>query len=496
MVRDYKTNYEDFYYGGVYRKEHVESLARLGFVVPQTILAHPTRDLFWQLAESNTDYPEEFDVPMLIIGGWYDHFPDEVLRTFRDLQTRSNAAVRDKHKLLFGPWQHGALGKEEQGQLEYPEAVGEHDRAALRFFDFYLRGLSNGYEQEPAVRYFQMGANEWRATNDWFAESGARDTLYLAAQGALSTLPPSTTVAPDSFLYDPGNPAPAIGGARFNPFDPNTPVGPYDQRALVESRSDVLVYSTPRLERDLEIVGAITVRLYVSSNRKDTDFSVRLCDVYPDGRSMLVTDGIHRMRFRNSLGTEELMTPGQVYPVTIALQNLAMTFAAGHRLRILVSSSDYPRFDSNLNNGTALYTPGDTLVASNFVYHEEAYPSRIILPVRTKTSVAAALQNVPLSYHLEQNYPNPFSPLVRGTFGNLSTRIRFTLPRPGKVSLRVIDTTGREVATLLEGARAAGPHSLMWDGKNTASEYVRSGVYFLRLEAGGEVAVRKMAVVR
>jgi len=174
-----------------------------------------------------------------------------------------------------------------------------------------------------------MGTNDWRTTNDWFALSSTPSAMYLQAGGLLSSTKPAGNVAPDSFRYDPRNPSPAIGGARFNPFNPAILIGPQDLRQQVESRNDLLIYSTPVLDKDLAINGAIKVNLFVASNRRDTDFAVRLCDVYPDGRSMILTQGIRRMRFRNSYMNEDLMTPGQVYQVTVELKNLAMTFLQG-----------------------------------------------------------------------------------------------------------------------------------------------------------------------
>ncbi|MFA5817267.1 MAG: CocE/NonD family hydrolase, partial [Bacteroidales bacterium] len=195
LVRDYKTNYEDYFYGGVYRKEHVESLALLGFVSTQLILSHPSEDLFWQILEMNSDYPESINVPMLLIGGWYDHFPDEVMRAFDELRTRSDPAVRQKHKLMIGPWLHMELGKLQQGGLEYPNAVSVHDSAAMQFFDYYLRGIQNGYEQQPVVRYYQMGSNGWQSTGDWNSLSTSIDTLYLHPGGLLLSAVPSQSAA-------------------------------------------------------------------------------------------------------------------------------------------------------------------------------------------------------------------------------------------------------------------------------------------------------------
>ena len=482
LIKDFKIKYSDYYYGGVFRKEHVESLAKLGFLGVQTILDHPTNDLVWRVVENNSNYPDEIAVPMLLISGWFDHFPDDVLRAFYDLREKSATSVRAQHKLLMGPWLHTEVGKAEQGQLTFPNSVGVPDSMALRFFDYYLRNIPNGYERDPVMRYYQMGTNDWRVTNDWFALNSATTPLYLQAGGLLSLIKPAGSMAPDSFRYDPRRPSPAVGGSRFNPFDPTTPVGPQDLRQSVESRSDVLIYSTPVLDKSWVINGAIKVDLFVASNRRDTDFAVRLCEVYPDGRSMILTQGIRRMRFRNSYTNEELLTPGQVYQVTVELQNLALTVLPGHRLRIDITSSDYPHFDINLNNGGALYVAGDTLIATNYVYHDAIRSSRVLLPMAAVTSLRELTSASPASFQLEQNFPNPFNP---------ATAIRFTLPQQEYVTLKIFDASGREVQTLISGNLAAGTHRIEFEAKN-----LTSGIYFYRVQTGQIFIQKKMLILR
>src|SRR5207249_2884087 len=164
-------------------------------------------------------------------------------------------------------------------------------------------------------------------------------------------------------------------------LDPALPVGPHDQRTKVESRSDVLVFSTPALATDLPVTGKIRVKLYVSSDRPDTDFTATLTDVYPDGRSMLVTEGIQRMRFRNGASKEEFMKPGEIYPVTIRLTNTAITFRKGHKVRVLISSSNYPKYALNRNEGGPMYGKEGGVVANNSVYFDASHPSALQLPV-------------------------------------------------------------------------------------------------------------------
>jgi hypothetical protein len=209
-------------------------------------------------------------------------------------------------------------------------------------------------------------------------------TLYLGAGGQLTTTPPASGGAPDSYAYDPNNPTPSFGGARFTPSDPTVPDGPQDESTNIETRADVLVYSTAVLTNDLRMNATnLLVTLSVSSDRTDTDFAVRLTDVYPNGSSIILVQGICRARFRNSLSTEQLMTPGVIYQIPVQLQNLAYTFRQGHRLRIVVSSADYPMYDANLNNGGPMYTNGPAFIATNSIYHDAVNLSRLdfqILP--------------------------------------------------------------------------------------------------------------------
>lgn len=379
QVKDFQTRYDNNYCGGVYRREHVESVAALGLASTNLVLAHPSYDAYWQLAEALTDRPEDVAVPVLVVGGWYDHFPDTVLRSFADLRDRGDPAARSAHRLVFGPWLHGDTGLPAQGVLSYPAATNlEADTIA--FWDFSLRGVSNDWATRAAVSFFQMGEDVWIGAASWTGVPRAATSLYLRADGSLDAVPggAATNVA---FVYDPADPTPALGGSRFNPFDPGVLEGPQDLAPGIEARPDVRVFSTPPLERALRLNGPVAVVLYVSSDRPDTDFAVRLTDVQPDGRSLIITQGIRRGRFRDSYATPALMTPGAVYPVTIELQNLALTFQPGHRLRLVVSSACFPHFDFNRNDGGPMYTNGPQFVATNRIHLGPSEPSRILFSV-------------------------------------------------------------------------------------------------------------------
>ena len=487
MMKDYKNKYSDSYYGGVLRREHVESLEGLGFTPVSTITAHPQKDAFWNLTEFATDYPESVAVPVLMVSGWFDHFPEDVIRAFRDLRARSHSAVRDAHRLILGPWLHGEMGNAQQGQLSYSNAAGEPDAAAMAFFDYYLSGLQNAYPDRPMIKYYQMGVEEWRSTTDWSMVAGRTDTLFFALGsqkgGVLSSVRPvEGDIHGVNITYDPRNPSPAMGGSRFNPFSPSIPTGPWDQRDSVLSRSDALVFSTEPLTTPMTIAGPVRVALFVSSNRTDTDVSIRLCDVYPDGRSMLMTQGIRRMRFRDSYSTQQLMTPGVRYWVTVELSSLALTLLPGHRLSVIVSSSDYPHFDINLNNGGPMYVTGDTLVAGNTIGTLGTGASYALIPTPATVGVAPTPAGIPEAFWLGQNYPNPFNP---------STMIPFALAERGEVLMTVHDLLGRDVRTLVRGVMEAGEHRMEFRADGLAT-----GVYLCRLRSGPAIAVRRMLVLR
>jgi hypothetical protein len=470
IVSSYKTGYTDFYYGGDYLKEYTQMRDSLGFTPESLILAHYKHDIYWSVIENATDYPESVNVPMLLITGWYDHNRDAPLEAFYGLKTESDTSVQDEHKFIVGPWTHGGVGTLTQGELTYPNAVDTPRVVSLRFFEYYLRGAKNGYVLEPVIRYYQLGEDAWNSTDDWYSVADRTDTLYLDSGGLLSENPPAST-QPDSFMYDPRNPAPSIGGIRFNPFDTSVVVGPRDQRDSVESRSDVLVYTTPLLAQELTIAGYVGAELYVSSNRLDTDISVRLTDVYPDGRSMLITEGIRRMRFRNLYSIEELMNPGEVYHVTVELQNIAYTLEPGHSARLILTSSDYPIFDINLNNGDSLYVPGDTLVAANNVYHDPGNLSMLIF----KTRAPYGASELPSERSYRQSLRVETTPF-RGC-----TTVRFSLPSNALVSLQTYDVSGRATEMLVHGLLPPGEHAVRFDGAG-----LPSGIYFFRLAIDGE----------
>lgn len=406
-IKDFKTKYSDYYYGGVYRKEYVQSLVKLGFTTEEIIQSHPIKDNLWRGIELNSSIADKVNIPMLLATGWFDHYPGDVIRAFEDLKTKSNSKVRDQHKLIIGPWSHSKMDDLRQGIWEFPEAVDYSTKVAKEFFDYYLLGAKNGYPIRPFVSFFEMGTNQWLYDESWFSIPRNYDTLFLNEGYSLTAQPPMefiSDIANDTIIYDPKDPSPTVGGSRFDPFNPLLPVGPQDIKNDVESRNDVIIYTTRNRKKAMTINGNVKVLLYVSSDRLDTDFAVRLCSVYPDGSSVILTQGIRRMRFRNSYEKEELMTKNSIYLVEIEIEPLCIELPADNELRIIVSSSDYPMFDINLNNGGELYKPGDTLIATNLVYRSAVHASKVLIPYvdRPTSNVQHVVNHQDLYV-----YPNP-----------------------------------------------------------------------------------------
>jgi putative CocE/NonD family hydrolase len=321
------------------------------------------------------------DVPALNVGGWYDIYLNSTLAHYEAMR-----ALGRPTRLLVGPWPHGA-GRNPVGELNFGfgaqvaaiDLKTDLGALQLRWFDHWLKGLDTGIMAEPPVSLFVMGANVWRAEPAWPLARAADTPYYLRAGGLLSPEGPGAE-APDGFTYDPADPVPTRGGALLMP--PEYPPGPFDQRPL-EARPDVLVYSTPPLERATEVTGPVRVRLWAASSAPDTDFVARLTDVYPDGRSINLADGIVRARYRafGSGAPPSLIEPGRAYAYGLDLWATSNVFAAGHRIRLQVTSSCFPRWDRNPNTGHAFGADAELRVARQEVLHDREHPSHVVLPL-------------------------------------------------------------------------------------------------------------------
>jgi len=351
-------------------------------------LAHPAYDDFWK-QWSIEDHLEQINVPVFHIGAWYDIFLRGTLRDYSGLRARAGSeASRHGQRLLIGIGGH-AGGGQKVGEVDFgPEAKLEDDDLMFRWYDSLLKDLPNGSAQEKPVKIFVLGKNTWRDEDEW-PLARARNTRYylqssgkansLSGDGSLTPETPKAKTSSDAFTYDPANPVPTHGGPLCCDRD-HMPAGPMDQQKI-EQRKDVLVYTTPAFQKDFEVTGPLNVELYVSSSALDTDFTAKLVDVWPNGFAQNLTEGILRMRYRNTQESETMMKPGTVYPITIDLAGTSNVFLAGHKLRLEVSSSNFPRFDRNLNTGVEQATATRIVKATNFVWHDQTHPSAIILPV-------------------------------------------------------------------------------------------------------------------
>lgn len=346
MVYHFADRYSLTYPGGVYSKNR-NDFVYTNFGGYDLIRAHPTYDGFWQLAEASGD-PADIDVPMLHITGWYDHETRETIDDMLAVQAHGGLNAAGKQKLLIGPWSHGGLGKLEQGELEYPVAAGETSRAAKDFFDYCLRDIENGYPDLPKVRYFRMNNDTWETYSTW-PPPARGSTLYLTHDGALFPQRPAAEAGAIAFTSDPANHVPSLFGALLDSDEGVQ--GPGDLSPN-EARDDVVVFTTPPLHAPLHIDGNPTARIVLSTNAIDLDVALRLTQVYPDGRSMLLVDGIRRASFRDGFQTRAFLEPGILYDVPVQFPPLSVTIPAGHALRLSIAGSNFDRFDKNMQDGS------------------------------------------------------------------------------------------------------------------------------------------------
>ncbi len=349
-------------------------------------IRHPDYDDYWRAA-SPREYHDTLAVPALNFGGWYDLFLGGTLANY--------VALKDKspQQLIIGPWVHGYNGgvyPERNFGMMAHDAVYDVTSRQIRWFDRWLKNEQNGVDEEKPVKLFIMGPDVWREEDDWPLPDTQWRSCYLHSKGRasineghLNFEAPVAHEPADTFLYDPRHPVPTIGGATFLPgLFIGANAGPRDQRSISD-RQDVLCYTSDRLDADLELTGPITLALFVRSSAPDTDFTGKLVDIHPDGREILITDGILRVRYRNGFDRPELMTPGEIYRVEIDLVATATVLFSGHRLRLEVSSSNFPRFDRNTNTGGVIAEEceADFMVATNEILHDPEHPSCLMLPI-------------------------------------------------------------------------------------------------------------------
>jgi len=347
-------------------------------------LAHPEYDSYWKQWAIDERYAK-IDVPALTVAAWYDLFQGGSLKNYEGLRLYSGK--RDKQRLMITLGGHAGTGRK-IGDVDFgPDAPVNYNEIALAWYEYLLQGKQNEFATSLPVKIFVMGKNVWRAESSWPLKRARSTRYYLhssgkansaAGDGGLSLALPGKEAA-DSYVYDPADPVPTVGGPLCCETAGHMP-GPADQQEI-EKRNDVLVYTTPVLERDLEVTGPVKLDLFVQSSAVDTDFTAKLVDVWPNGFAQNLTEGILRARYRESTAYATPLVPGQTYQLTIDLWSTSNVFLKGHKIRVEISSSNFPRFDRNLNTGKSANTESVFQKTTNTILHNAEYPSAIVLPL-------------------------------------------------------------------------------------------------------------------
>jgi uncharacterized protein len=356
-----------------------------GFHAPywQDILNHPGINSWWE----PLIYQNKFDrvkLPILHVSGWYDDEQAGAVMNYIGMtQKGATAETRKNQKLLMGPWPHAVNSTRKLGAVDFgPTALIDLDGYELRWFDHWLKDADNGIMAEAPVRIFLMGRNEWQDRSDWPIRGTQFVKYYLNSKGRANSLfgdgtltgEPATSASPDHFSYNPLDPVPFLMESTYAQLG-----GPDDYRP-VERRDDVLVYTSESLDAARVICGPVRAHLSASSSAVDTDFMVKLIDVWPNGFAQRLTDGMVRARYRDGGDKSSLIEPGKIYGFDVDAWNTCQEFGTGHRIRIEIASSAFPKHDRNQNTGGALGTTANTKVADQTIYHDAARPSYVVLP--------------------------------------------------------------------------------------------------------------------
>lgn len=472
--------------GGEFRKALVETwLTAQGTPwLIDSVCNHPNWDSTWWVADLPCRY-DVTDYPMFHIDGWYDLYTDGVLDAFSELQSRFH-----HQKMYIGPWSHGEWGERQQGDLLYPENAQMDELSFLQMtLDWYNYWLhdSSGNVFEPRVLFYLMGDcdtqdttfwNHWVEADTWPLPTIEYKSYYLRENGLLDTLPPQIEVL-DTFQYNPLDPCTTYGGREYIGLDNG--YGPINQNPI-ENRTDVLVYSTPVLDTPLTVIGKLKFVLYASSDCYDTDWTVRVTDVYPDGRSILMTDGILMARHRYGFDREDSLVPGEPDTFHIDLWSTANVFNTGHQLRVIISSSNYPRFEKNPNTGAPFRRDDSvTVIATQSIYRSPSMPSHLLLPVLPEGS----------PYVEEWQDKSNFSERLNIDVQGISSRpeIRFCLTKSSKIELSLYDIVGRRLWKFDKTYLASGNYRLKLPK-------LSCGVYFIHSKVGTNKNVEKIVVIK
>jgi putative CocE/NonD family hydrolase len=362
--------------------ERSSDVAALGWTSPmyRDAADHPAFDRFWR-AISVKEQIGKIRIPVFSVGGWYDNFVQSDLEAYQALHKTGGLS-----RILVGPWPHNMSYRFENADFGLDSSAPVR-ALQMEWFDQWLMGKDTPLLSQPPVKIFVMGANRWLESREWPPEQAQAKMFYLDGKGRANSAEGdgalaeklSSREAADQFVFDPNDPVPTRGGAVC--CNPKIfPWGPMDQR-LVEQRQDVLVYTTKPMKHEVAVIGPVQVVLYVASSARDTDFTAKLVDVFPDGSARNLTDGILRLRYRNSLEKAELAKAGEIYRVTVDAGVTGNVFLKGHRIRVEVSSSNFPRFDRNPNTGGVVADAVRLVKANQVVYHGREHPSCVVLMV-------------------------------------------------------------------------------------------------------------------
>jgi len=362
-------------------------------------IGHDKYDEYWASYGVKDKY-QEIITPAYFVTGWYDNLVHEEWRNFEGFRKEGGAAeARQKTKIIVGPWQHGDTKTNPGWDADFGSSGNlDRDELFLGWFDQRLKGINSGLDQDPPIRIFVMGANTWRSENEWplartkwtnfyLNSNGSANSLY--GDGSLTASAPTTESKKDQFVYDPDRPVPTLGGQIA--ILPDL-WGARDRRP-VERRDDVLVYTTEPLAEDVEVTGPVEAVVYASSDAVDTDFTATLSDVYPDERAVHLCEGIRGARFRDSLEHPTLIEPNKIYKYEISLWETSNVFKAGHRIRIDISSSNFPRYARNQNTGNEFGMSAEIKIAHQTIYHNAQYPSHLLLPIIPMATLPAHAQS-------------------------------------------------------------------------------------------------------
>jgi len=364
----------------------------------QDFIDHPSNDEYWRFSVGERPSVGTMGsgkyhlvrVPTLNITGWYDQVSQATINNYMGMVNSGPPELRKTHHLVVGPWRHGSNLPSKVGETDFgPTAEVDYLRIELRWFDYWLKGIENGIADEPPVSLFVMGKNSWRSESEWPPARTTTKSFYLQSDGNAAgphgagrlTDQGIPNASVDSFIYDPEDPVPTLGGN--GSMYPPSNAGPVDQRA-VQRRADVLIYTSAPQEEALEVTGRILVKLHAATSASDTDFTAKLSDVSPDGAAIILCEGIIRGRYRQSFQREELLQPGHAYEFTIDLWSISHTFLKSHRIQVEISSSNFPKYDRNPNTGHPFGADAVLNTARQTVYSGGDKPSRIELPVLSR----------------------------------------------------------------------------------------------------------------